>query len=236
MALSPAKRHFQQATAAIEAAAVQGTALTMEGATAYELVQAQLHQHKQQLKKIQSQEGKADTKRKLLPDYAPYVDGVLSAGKGAQDDVLTTIMLWRIDVGDYAGALDIAEYALPYGLKMPDKFERSLGCVVAEEIANVAIKLQKASGSFDLALLLRTEAATANEDMPDEARAKLHLAIGKAASALVADDAESVDALPLLLMAKQDLARAIELHTNCGGKKDLERVERLLKKHAGITG
>jgi hypothetical protein len=37
-------------------------------------------------------------------------------------------------------------------------------------------------------------------------------------------------------MAKQDLARAIELHTNCGGKKDLERVERLLKKHAGTTG
>ncbi|KAB0547907.1 terminase [Pseudomonas argentinensis] len=236
MALSPAKRHFQQATAAIEAAAVQGPALTMEGATAYELMQAQLHQHKQQLKKIQSQEGKAETKRKLLPDYAPYAEGVLSAGKGAQDDVLTTIMLWRIDVGDYAGALDIAEYALAYGLTMPDSFERSLGCVVAEEIANVAIKMQKASGSFDLGLLLRTEAATANEDMPDEARAKLHLAIGKAASALVPDDAEAADALPLLLMAKQDLARAIELHTNCGGKKDLERVERLLKKHAGTTG
>lgn len=236
MGLTLAQRTQLRKRAAVQAAAAVGPAITMAGASVYELYQAQLHQHKQQLKKIQSQEGKAETKRKLLPDYAPYVEGVLSAGKGAQDDVLTTVMLWRIDVGDYAGALDIAEYALPYALKMPDKFERSLGCVVAEEIANVAIKLQKASGSFDLGLLLRTEAATANEDMPDEARAKLHLAIGKAASALVPDDAEAVDALPLLLMAKQDLARAIELHTNCGGKKDLERVERLLKKHAGTTG
>ncbi|MOA67793.1 hypothetical protein D3C78_1951190 [compost metagenome] len=36
-----------------------------------------------------------------------------------------------------------------------------------------------------------------------------------------------------LTSAKQLLSRAIELHDKCGAKKDLEGVERLLKKHAG---
>jgi hypothetical protein len=68
--------------------------------------------------------------------------------------------------------------------------------------------------------------------MPDQARAKLHLAIGKAYSAMVSnDEAQALDQVNLQA-AKVHLARAIELHSNCGGKKDLERVDRLLKKHA----
>ncbi|MFP3700489.1 terminase, partial [Burkholderia sp. SIMBA_013] len=77
----------------------------------------------------------------------------------------------------------------------------------------------------------RTEQITTKEDMPDQARAKLHLAIGKALCAKVADDAPADTAQQPLEQAKTHLARAIELHSNCGGKKDLERVERLLKKH-----
>jgi len=38
-----------------------------------------------------------------------------------------------------------------------------------------------------------------------------------------------------LVQAKAHLARAIDLHGSCGGKKDLERVDRLLKKHAEST-
>ena len=36
-----------------------------------------------------------------------------------------------------------------------------------------------------------------------------------------------------LMRAALNLRRAIDLHSNCGAKKDLERAERLLKKHAG---
>ena len=71
--------------------------------------------------------------------------------------------------------------------------------------------------------------------MPDQAKAKLHLALGKACAEKVSDDETSeskVIALGYLESAKNYLARAIELNTNCGGKKDLERVERLLKKYA----
>lgn len=229
MASSPAKRHFERASAA--AAAAAGPELTMEGASVYELHLAKLHHDYLRLKQVQSNEGKAELKRQLLPEYEPYVEGVLAEGKGAQDQVLTTLMVWRIDAGDFKGALDIAAYVIEHQLIMPDRFERTTGTIIAEEIAEAALNAQKAGGSFDLELLLRTEQITAKEDMPDQARAKLRLAIGKAFSALVTDDTPAAEALEPLEKARGHLARAIELHSNCGGKKDLERVERLLKKH-----
>lgn len=232
---NPCRHHFQRVTAAIAAAAVAGPALTMEGSTVYELHLAKLQQDYLRLKQVQSIEGRAELKRQLLPEYIPYVQGVLAEGKGAQDQVLTTLMVWRMDAGDFSGALDIADYVITHSLLMPDRFERTTGTIIAEEISEVALKAQKAGGTFDLDLLLRTEQIAGEEDMPDQAKAKLHLALGKACAEKVSDDDTSenkVIALGYLQSAKDYLARAIELNTNCGGKKDLERVERLLKKHA----
>ncbi|SEI83653.1 Phage small terminase subunit [Azotobacter beijerinckii] len=225
MALSPAQRSQLRKRAAKEAAA-SAPAHSMAGATTYELQLLQLAQDRARLKQIQSEQGKAELKRQLLPAYAPYVEGVLSAGQGAQDEVLTTLMVWRMDAGDYAGALDIAEYVLRHGLLMPDRFARTTGCLVAEEIANAALKAQKAGGTFDLAVLERTQKLTAAQDMPDEARAKLLLATGRATL-----DGEA-PGLPRLLIGIDLLKRAIDLHSSCGGKKDLERAERLLKNIA----
>lgn len=232
---NPCRRHFQRVTAAVAAAAVAGPTMTMEGASVYELHLAKLQQDYLRLKQVQSTEGKAELKRQLLPEYVPYVEGVLAEGKGAQDQVLTTLMVWRMDAADFAGALDIAEYVIHHALLMPDRFERTTGTIVAEEIAEVALKAQKAGGTFDLDLLLRTEQIAGDEDMPDQAKAKLHLALGKAYAEKVSDEDPAENrliALGTLESAKTHLARAIELNTSCGGKKDLERVERLLKKFA----
>lgn len=232
---NPCRRHFQRVTAAVAAAAVAGPTMTMEGASVYELHLAKLQQDYLRLKQVQSTEGKAELKRQLLPEYVPYVEGVLAGGKGAQDQVLTTLMVWRMDATDFAGALDIAEYVIHHALLMPDRFERTTGTIVAEEIAEVALKAQKAGGTFDLDLLLRTEQIAGDEDMPDQAKAKLHLALGKAYAEKVSDEDPAENRLIVLgtlESAKTHLARAIELNTNCGGKKDLERVERLLKKFA----
>lgn len=231
MHLTLAQRHQRRALAAQEAAKA-APATTMAGANNYELHLAQLLQDKLRLKQVQSNEGKAQLKAELLPAYAPYVEGVLAAGNGAQDEVLTTIMVWRIDAADFPGALAIAAYVLKHNMLMPDRFERSTGCLIAEEVAEAALKAQKAGGNFDLDILETTEALTREQDMPDQARAKLHLALGKALSGLVADDAVVGVDLLHLEKAKEHLARAIDLHSSCGGKKDLERVERLLKKHA----
>lgn len=229
MALSIAQAHQRRARAAMEAAKT-APQQSMAGATAYEHQLNQLLQDRLRLKAIQSNEGKAALKAQLLPEYIPYVEGVLAAGNGAQDDVMTTVMVWRVDVEDYSGALDIADYVLKHKLIMPDRFERTTGCLVAEEIATAALKAQKANGSFDLNILHRTVELTDAEDMPDQARAKLYLATGRATlDGITAEEPGQ----PGQIQAGIDLLkRAIELHDGCGGKKDLDGAERLLKKHA----
>ncbi|MBD8236978.1 terminase endonuclease subunit [Pseudomonas fluorescens] len=229
MALSIAQAHQRRARAAMEAAKT-APRQSMAGATAYEHQLNQLLQDRLRLKAIQSNEGKAALKLQLLPEYIPYVEGVLGAGNGAQDDVMTTVMVWRVDVEDYSGALDIADYVLKHKLIMPDRFERTTGCLVAEEIATAALKAQKANGSFDLDILHRTVELTDAEDMPDQARAKLYLATGRATlDGITAEEPGQ----PGQIQAGIDLLkRAIELHDGCGGKKDLDGAERLLKKHA----
>lgn len=232
MGLSLAQRTQQRKRAAVAAASTAADQ-PMAGSGAFELQMAQLHQHHQQLKGIQSTQGKEELKAKLLPDYAPYVAGVLASGQGAQDEVLTTVMVWRFDAGDYQGGLDIAAYVLQHGLTMPDRFARTTGCLVAEEIAEAALKALKAGGTFDIGLLAEADRLTAGEDMPDEVRAKLMLAMGRVAAAQVDPDKPNPADVHSLEVARHFLTRALELHDKCGGKRDLELVDRQLKKHVG---
>lgn len=230
MTLTLAQRTQLRKRAAQEAARTAPAAL-MDGLTSYELMLAKLQQDQQRLKQVQSQLDKGKVKAMLLPEYVPYIDGILAAGQGAQDDVLVTIMVWRFDAGDYSGGLDIAEYAIRHNLQTPNRFNRTTGCLVAEEVAEAALTAQKAGSEFPIDILTRTAVLTAEQDMPDEARAKLTLALGRAT--LTGLD-ENTPGQPGQLQAGIDLLKeAIQRHNSCGGKKDLERAERLLKKHAG---
>lgn len=229
MADSPAKRHFARIMAAKEAAQKEPGAL-MEGAGIYEQHMMVLQDHRARLKNIQSDEGKAQFKRNVLPEYQAYIAGVLDADSGAQDTVVSTVMVWLIDAGFYDAALDVATYMLRHKLALPDQFKRTTGCAVAEEIAEAALSAQQTGGEFDYTLLARAAEVTAGEDMPDEVRAKLYLAAGRAVVRRASDEAP----LPADVADKcvADLRRAIELNPNCGGKKDLERAERWLRKAA----
>ncbi|WP_206600391.1 phage terminase small subunit [Chromobacterium sphagni] len=112
-------------------------------------------------------ERKAEVKREILPDYLPWVEGALSGGKGQPDEVLVTVMLWRIDAGDYGGALDIAEYVLAHGLPLPDRFNRTTA-TIAEEIADAAKRARVGGESFACQVLTYTAELTDGHDMPDQ--------------------------------------------------------------------
>ncbi|MET1080320.1 MAG: terminase endonuclease subunit [Pseudomonas sp.] len=230
---SPAQRHFARVTASLAAAlAVDHGSMTMEGATAYELMLAKQADDRRRLKTLQSIARKIELKRELLPDYDAYVEGVLAGGRGAQDDVLVTVMTWRIDTGDYPGALLIASYVLQHKLTLPDRFERTMGTYIAEEIAEQALRALTAKEPFDIDVLGQTGTLTAAEDMPDEVRAKLHKAIGLL---LIGDIDLKVELAATnqlrLEMALPHLQQALQLHERCGVKRDIENVERSLKKH-----
>ena len=230
--LTPAARHMARvaaASAATLAAAQQGT---MADATVYEQHLAKLYQDRSRLKNIASTQGKVELKKQLLDGYNDYVKGVLESGAGVQDEVFTTVMLWAIDAEQYEQALLMAEYVLEHELKLPDRFERPPATMVAEEIATSALNKLKADKPFDLGILEAAESMTRKHDMHDQARAKIHLAIGKARLLGFNEEEVTPESVISLLEARTHINRAIELHDKCGGKKDLEKIDRLLKKHA----
>jgi len=215
------QQHFQAKTAELAAKAAGSDSDMFKNASAYELQLAQLYEDKRRLKGIQSFEARADIKRQLLPKYEPYIDGVLKGGKGAQDDVLMTIMLWRLDAHDFDGALVIARYAIQYKLAMPDAFQRTTATLIAEEIALNALSMLGNPETDKAALLenlIEVEQLTRDQDMPDEVRARLHKALGYCMM-----DIDPAQALV-------ELKRAYELHDKSGVKTDIGRLEKQLKK------
>lgn len=216
MAMSPAQRHARFIQA--KEAARQGGALNRH-ANGYELMLMKIAEDSRRLKLVQSQEKKAELKRELLPHYAPWVAGILKSGSGIQDDVIMHVMIWRIDAGDYNGAIDIAEYALRHNLVMPSRYSRQTACAVAEEIADCALKAHDAGRPINLSILSRLLDLTEPHDMPDEVRAKVHKVMGYG----LRDRGQNE-------LALAHLQRAFQLHERIGVKKDIERLERELKK------
>lgn len=227
---SPARQHYLRVTAATVAAA-SAAANPLRHATGHELMLAQLAEHKRALKQIQSIERKADAKRGMLPDYAAWVEGVLAADTGVQDEVFMTIMVWHIDVGEFAGALPLARYAVRHRLVMPDQYQRTTACLIAEEYAAMAIKAAEAGQRVDVGSLTEVAQLVDGEDMPDEVRAKLHKAIGYANIGLIYS-LPANEQQPCRKLALSHLQRALELHEKAGVKKDIERLEREIKNVA----
>ncbi|HKT28791.1 phage terminase small subunit [Dyella sp.] len=218
MGLSPAQAHLMRVEAKrATAQAAPGAAVDASTSRAHNLMRAKLDADRRRLHQVQSVERKIAIKREILPDYDDYVAGVLASGQGVQDDVIGYVLTWRIDIGDYSGALDVARYVLDHNLSLPDRFERTPATLVAEEPAVQALKAYDAGKPFDIDVLETILALTAMRDMPDQVRAKLHFAIGR-------HQAEQTPQRAL-----DHLRRAVELNDKVGAKKDIEQLERRLR-------
>ncbi|EAA5140387.1 terminase endonuclease subunit [Salmonella enterica] len=213
---SPAQRHMMRVSAS---QAAQREQAPLRHATAYEQMLVKLADDRRTLKNIRSNERKAEKKRELLPFYSPWVAGVLTDGRGAQDDIVMTVMLWRLDAGDIAGALEIAPYALKYGLTSDHR--RTTPYMLVEEVALAAQRLRDAGESVDLSWLQTTIDLTDGADVPDMVRARLH----KVTGLTLRDAGMNAEALA-------QFQRAMLLDRNAGVRKEIERLERALKPKA----
>lgn len=231
---SPARRHQARVRAARAAASAE-PGQSLAGASQYELMLAKLATDRRRLKSIQSIARKIDVKREVLPEYEAYVSGALEGGRGAQDDVLMTVMVWRIDAGDYAGALEIARYAMHHRLTLPDQYERSTGAAVAEEFADAALSAGKNGATFDADQLVEVAELTAEVDMHDQIRAKLHKAIGLAYAPVAALEGGTVKGVnhARASLALEHLRRALQLDERTGVKTNIVRLEKALGIAAG---
>ncbi|WP_431274220.1 phage terminase small subunit [Variovorax ureilyticus] len=251
--LSPAQRHRARILQEqAQATSPYGTELQGD---AYGLMRIKLSQDKARLSATQSHERRAEMKAKLLPEYLDWIETAVK-GTGAQDQVLTTVMVWCFDAGAYGLGLRIASYVIRHKMPMADEYKRSAAAIVIDELANAYLKgqwkpLDVQAGEDDTrqlapaivepgkqrdhtaATLAEAYALTAEQDAPDQARAKLLKAIAYAAMGKV-QTAEDPDLTTIepgeLRSALQVLQRALTLDSNCGVKKDIERLERVLAK------
>ncbi|WP_447928403.1 phage terminase small subunit [Vreelandella sp. EE27] len=217
---SPARKHFERVSAANAAGAA--TPGEQQRGQQFELHAAALWEARRTLKGIKSVQNKIEKKRELLPDYLPYVDGVLAEGNGAKDDVLMTLMIWCIDVGEFDKALEIGTYAVKHDLDTPDQYDRDTVSILSEEIAEgVKAQLEKEGADADALanVMARTVATVGDHDMHDQIKAKLHKSYGYALRA--ADDPEG---------ALAQLKEALALNERIGVKQDIQQIERELKK------
>lgn len=229
---SPARAHLL-AKMAVMANAEAGPDGAPQG-SAYELMLGQLAAHRRTLKDIQSVERKIEAKRGFLAEYDGWVDAALAADSGARDQVLTTVLVWSIDAGLYARALKIARYAVRHRLDLPDQYERSLGTAMIDEFAQAALS-NKLTGEEAMQVLTAVCELTDPLDAPDQARAKLYKALGYALIGKVNSNDLDLDKVPVpvLQRALPILERALALFEGVGVKKDIERIDRQLKKKAG---
>ncbi|EOV0811714.1 phage terminase small subunit, partial [Yersinia enterocolitica] len=102
-----------------------------------------------------------------------------------------------------------------------DRFTRSTAYLIAEEVADAAARAYATGKPIDIEPLLQTIELMADEDMPDQVRAKLHKITG-----YVLRDSGRGE------LALSHLHRALQLHIGCGVKKDIERLAVKLKNAA----
>lgn len=208
-------------------------------ATALAQVLLQLQEDRRRLKGLQSVEAKVKLKRDLVGKYDAWVAGILDAsastGQGIQDEVLATALMWRLDIGDYAAALPLAEYVLRFGLVLPDHIARQPAVYVAEEVAEAALRNLAANEPFPADVIDQVGRLTQSFDMPDQVRAKLHKAAGLELITRLDAIGESGVAGAKLHAASEalnHLRRALQLDDKVGVKKQIERLEREYSKLA----
>ncbi|WP_226968400.1 MULTISPECIES: phage terminase small subunit [Yersinia] len=223
MMLTPAQRHYDKVMAER-----RGTKDDVVQGSAYEQQLHRLRIDQRRLSQFQSHTTRADMKREMLPAYDGWIEGALSANTGQSDEIVTTCMVWSVDAGLYRDALRLAEYVIGHNLPMADKYQRTAACFVVDQLSEAALLNFKIASTnnpaIEIDILLRLQELTADKDMPDEARAKLLKAIGYT----LRQSTNQADQASALIW----LQRALAAHTDVGVKKDIEVLERNLKKAA----
>ncbi|HDT6540504.1 TPA: terminase [Klebsiella variicola] len=220
--LTPAQKHFQKVMAERHGKTDEQSDTAR---TAHEQIMHRLRMDQSALRRVQSDQAKAAMKRQLLPHYEGWIEGTLDGDSGRQDEVIVTLMVWAIDVGDYALAARIGRYVVTHGLLMPDRFNRTAATVLVDEICDPILVQVKADDTTDvtpyLAVLDEVAEFTAGSDMPDVVRAKLCKV--RAFALRNGTTEEQATALELL-------RQALTLDAGAGVKKEIDRLARVVKK------
>lgn len=182
-------------------------------------IELRLQSYLDQLSNIRAIDKKVEFKKQWLPEFQGYIDACLAQSPAEQNHALMHLLVWAIDVEDLALAARIGQHAILNGMVMPERYKRTVAEVLAENIGEACIK------NVDLAiehadLLESITEMIRGEDLVNEAHAKIYKALG-----LGLEESKPTEALAAF-------KNALRLNVNSGVKKNIEKLERLLKRNS----
>ncbi|WJS98191.1 phage terminase small subunit [Novosphingobium humi] len=241
--ISPFRRHQMHVRALLSGAAQPEAAPTAPiramdtpMGQEYAALRVALHDNLRSLSDIASIEARNPVKIEMARTFAPWIEGVLQAGEegqAAQDEILVWNLIWAIDYRDWDYALRLAAHAIRFNLASPERYNRTVACFVAEDIAKLSLDQQEA---VPHEVLCRVLALIEGHDMPDPAKAKLHKALARSftrrAEAFdpAADNAPAGGKAAYLAEALDHARRAHQLDSSIGVKSDIRSLEKALRK------
>lgn len=181
-------------------------------------IELRLQSYLDQLSNIRAIDKKIEMKKQWLPEFQGFIDASLAQSPAEQNHALMHLLAWSIDVADFALAARIGQHAILNGMVMPERYKRTVAEVLAEDIGeacikNVALAVEHAQLLESIAEMVR------GEDLVNQAHAKLYKALGLGLEASQPTEALSA------------FKNALRLNENVGVKKNIEKLERLLKRN-----
>lgn len=200
------------------AESVDGTVFTDNSpATVTQRIELRLSSQLDQLENIRGIDLKIAKKREWYQEYLGFIDGSIAVSPALQNDALMHLMVWAIDVGDYANAVKIGQFAVLNNMVLPSKYKRGVAELLTEDCAEAFLAdPELAKQSVDL--IQRIIDIGYGQDMVVQARAKIFKAQGMALT-----DSHPTEAL-------RAFKTALHLNDKAGVKKDIADLERKLKR------
>lgn len=213
---TPAKRYREQCAAVAAAQEVDLTTLTP-----YQHLLKQLHADKAILKNIKSHQDKQQAKADLLPQYAEWLQGVLTSGAIAESDQITpTLLVWQLDCGLLNETMPLAQIAMNSKAESPDEFQRSLPEIIVEQYAEqISAGAEITPENINILMGWATEKSENGQhvhNLPDLIRAKMLKAAGE-----YFEDVEPPNQELVLSLYSQ----AVEYNNKIGLKKKIAQLQ-----------
>ena len=213
---TPAKRYREQCAAVAAAQEVDLTTLTP-----YQHLLKQLHADKAILKNIKSHQDKQQAKADLLPQYAEWLQGVLTSGAIAESDQITpTLLVWQLDCGLLNETMPLEQIAMNSKAESPDEFQRSLPEIIVEQYAEqISAGAEITPENINILVGWATEKSENGQhvhNLPDLIRAKMLKAAGE-----YFEDVEPPNQELVLSLYSQ----AVEYNNKIGLKKKIAQLQ-----------
>ena len=161
----------------------------------------------------------------LLPKYQEYVQRYCESGLNFPNRVAVQVMVWLFDTAQFEDALELADFLMEQGQKMPERFKRrDIQTFVADAVADWAYDEYNAGRSPEPYLSELLPRVDGEWDLPEQIPSNYHKLIGM--RAMEAEQWET---------ALKHLERSTELYPKAGNDTRIKKVRRALEKQAAAN-